>query len=67
MIILNCCGLAYNTYSGINSRLNSDDLERKDTVNSFVDENDLYSEDLNRENSYEMEFINDKNEISSTM
>ena len=31
-IILNCCGLAYNTYTGINSRLEDDNIERKDTV-----------------------------------
>ena len=31
-IVLNCCGLAYNTYTGINSRLEDDNIERKDTV-----------------------------------
>ena len=31
-IVLNCCELEYNTYSGINSRLEDDNIERKDTV-----------------------------------
>ena len=60
-IVLNCCGLAYNTYSGINSRLNADNIERNDTVNSFFDGKDScsnYSEELSRAGSYEMEFLN---------
>ena len=62
-IVLNCCGLAYNTYTGINSRLNTDNIERKNTGNSYGDENDAnsnYSEELSRENSYEMDFVNHK-------
>ena len=66
LIVLNCCGLDYNTYSGINSRLNSDNIERKDTYDSLVydyETNSNYSQNSSRANSYEMKIINCKNGI----
>ena len=57
-IILNCCGLAYNTYSGINSRLDSDSIERKDTINSLLNDNDSQSFDGgSREGSFELKDV----------
>jgi len=66
LIVLNCCGLDYNTYSGINSRLNSDNIERKDTYDSLVydyETNSNNSQNSSRTNSYEMKIINCKNGI----
>ena len=67
LIVLYCCGLAYNTYSRINSRLNSDNIERNDTSDSLVydyETNSNYSQNSSRANSYEMEIINCKKGIN---
>ena len=55
-LVLNCCGLAYNTYSGINSRLGDDNIERKDTIIDIARTKSSNSTDDDYEN-YEMQII----------
>ena len=56
-LVLNCCGLDYNTYSGINSRLGDDNIERKDTVLDIAHTRSSNSttDDIN---NYEMAILN---------
>ena len=56
-LVLNCCGLGYNTYSGINSRLGDDNIERKDTVLDIAHTRSSNSttDDIN---NYEMAILN---------
>ena len=56
-LVLNCCGLDYNTYSGINSRLGDDSIERKDTVLDIAHTRSSNSttDDIN---NYEMAILN---------
>ena len=53
-IILYCCGLEYNTYKGINSRIESESVQRNESIDSFLD-ND--SDEGNREKSFEMKNV----------
>ena len=55
-LVLNCCGLAYNTYSGINSRLGDDNIERKDTIIDIARTKSSNSTEDDYEN-YEMQII----------
>ena len=54
--VLNCCGLAYNTYSGINSRLGDDNIERQDTIIDIARTKSSNSTESNFDN-YEMQII----------
>ena len=56
-LVLNCCGLDYNTYSGINSRLGDDNIEKKDTVLDIAHTRSSNSttDDIN---NYEMAILN---------
>ena len=53
-IILYCCGLEYNTYKGINSRIESESVQRNESIDSFLD-ND--SDEGNRGKSFEMKNV----------
>ena len=53
-IVLNCYGLEYNTYNAINSRLNSDNIERNDTI---IDITKTLSTEGSNEENYEMQVI----------
>ena len=53
-IVLNCFGLEYNTYKAINSRLNSDNIERNDTI---IDITKTLSTEGSNEENYEMQVI----------
>ena len=53
-IVLNCYGLEYNTYNAINSRLNSDNIERNDTI---IDITKTLSTEGSNEENYEMKVI----------
>ena len=53
-IVLNCYGLSYNTYNAINNRLNSDNIERNDTV---IDISNTISTEGSNEEKYEMKVI----------
>ena len=53
-IILYCCGLEYNTYKGINSRIDSESVQRNESIDSFLD-ND--SDEGNRGKSFEMKNV----------
>ena len=53
-IVLNCFGLEYNTYNAINSRLNSDNIERNDTI---IDITKTLSTEGSNEENYEMQVI----------
>ena len=55
-LVLNCCGLAYNTYSGINSRLGDDNIERQDTIIDIARTKSSNSTESNFDN-YEMQII----------
>ena len=55
-LILNCCRLDFNTYSGINSRLGDDDIERKDTIIDIAHTRTTNTT-VDDMNNYEMEII----------
>ena len=56
-IVLNCYGLSYNTYNAINSRLNSDNIERNDTVIDVSKTITTEGSNEGSEEQYEMKVI----------